>query len=83
MTITVASLVILPRDGRREWLTSHNALEALRAAGHCTFKAQEILLDATRGDRFALSWVLSILGESDESLPALLHPTPSRAEAPS
>lgn len=79
---TIASLVILPRDARRAWLTSHNALEALRTAGHCAFKAQEILLDATRGDRFALSWILSTLGESDDPLPALLHPSPSRAEAP-
>lgn len=82
MTTTVASLVILSRDARRTWLTSRNTLEALRSAGHCAYKAQAILLDATRGDRFALSWVLSILGESDDPLPALLHPSPSRAEAP-
>lgn len=29
----------------------------LRHAGHCAAKAMEIILDASRGDKYALAWI--------------------------
>ena len=56
-------LVIFSREARMAWLREHNALERLRKAGHSALKAQQIVLDAIRGDRYAITWALSAMGE--------------------
>lgn len=57
------TLAIYPRETRREWFVEHNTLERLRKAGHSALKAHMILIDAIRGDRYAIAWVLSATGE--------------------
>ena len=34
--------------------------EALKACGHSPAKAAEIVLDAGRGDRYALAWITAV-----------------------
>lgn len=58
------TLAIYPTTKRKAWFTEHNTLERLRKAGHSAFKAHMILLDAIRGDRYAIAWILSATGES-------------------
>lgn len=61
MNATRDRLVVLPRAARAEWLKAHNARNALLAGGHSMFKAERILVDCRRGDRNALSWLLSFM----------------------
>lgn len=56
------TLVIYSREARRAWFKSQNTIEQLRQAGHCAAKAHKIMLDAVRGDRYAINWILSVLG---------------------
>lgn len=55
------TLVILSPEDRRSWFTSANALERLRKAGHSALKAQRIMVDAIKGDRYAIAWTLSAM----------------------
>lgn len=58
--MTPARFAILSRKERAAWLTANSAHRALIDAGHSAFKAGEILLSATRGDRYAIQWLVGL-----------------------
>lgn len=61
MTTFAATLIVQPRNVRRDTLETLNVYRRLVDAGHSPFKAGRIVLDCIRGDRYALQWVDALI----------------------